>query len=87
MQWNDKKHFDKELVMTKEDYKDFTKSTKYWTCDNDYVDNDNKLRDNCHITGKYRSYAHRNCNINLKLNHKIPVVLHNLKNYESYLII
>ena len=50
--------FDKELVMTKEDYKDFTKSTKYWTCDNDYVDNDNKLRDNCHITGKYRSYAH-----------------------------
>ena len=41
--------------MTKEDYKDFTKSTKYWTCDNDYVDNDNKLRDNCHITGKYKA--------------------------------
>ena len=26
------------------------------------------------------------CNINLKLNHKIPVVFHNLKNYDSHLI-
>ena len=26
------------------------------------------------------------CNINIKLNHKIPVVFHNLKNYDSHLI-
>ena len=29
---------------------------------------------------------HRDCNINLKLNHKIPVIFHNLKNYDSHLI-
>ena len=52
----------------------------------DYIDNDVKVRDHCHITGKYRGSAHRNCNINLKLNHKIPVVFHNLKNYGSHLI-
>ena len=30
-----KKHFNKELVMTKEDYEDFEKSTKCWICNND----------------------------------------------------
>ena len=81
-----KKHFNKELVMTKEDNEDFKNSTKCWICDNDYVDNDVKVRDHCHITGKYRGSAHRDCNINVKLNHKIPVVFHNLKNYDSHLI-
>ena len=35
---------------------------------------------------KYRSAAHRDCNINLKLNKKISVVFHNLKNYDSDLL-
>ena len=43
-----KKHFNKTLVMTKEDNEDFKNST----CDNDYIDNDVKLRDHCHITGE-----------------------------------
>ena len=51
------------------------------------IDNDVKVRDPCHITKKYRGSAHRDCNINLKLNQKIPVVFHNLKNYDSNLII
>ena len=33
----------------------------------------------CHTTEKYRGFAHRDCNINVKLNHKIPIVFHNLK--------
>ena len=82
-----KKLFNKELVMTKKDNRDFENSTKCWTCDNYYIDNDVKVRDNCHITGKYRVSAHRNCNINVELNHKIPVVFHNLKNYDSHLFI
>ena len=47
-----KKHFNKELVMTKKDYKDFKNSTKCWICDNSYLDGAVKVRDNCHITGK-----------------------------------
>ena len=81
-----KKHFNKELVMTKDDNEDFKNSAKCWICDNDYFDTDVKLRDHCHIIGKYRDSAHRDCNINLKLNHNIPIVFHNLKNYESHLI-
>ena len=60
-------HFNKELVMTEEDYENFENSSKCWICDNDYVNNnDLKVRDYCHITGKYRGSAHRDCNINLK---------------------
>ena len=54
--------------------------------DNDYIDGDVKVRDHCHITAKYRVSAHRDCNVNLKLNRKIPVVFENLKNYDSHYI-
>ena len=71
--------------MTKEDNEDF--ATKCWIYDNVYVDNDVKIGDHCHITGKYRGSSHRDCTINVKLNDKISVVFHNLEHYESYLII
>ena len=45
---------------------------------------DFKVRDHCHITGKYRDSAHRDCNIKVKLNHKIFIEFHNLYNYDSY---
>ena len=35
---------------------------------------------------KNKSAVHRDCNINVKLNHKIPIVLQNLKHYGSHLI-
>ena len=72
--------------MTKNYNKGFVNSAKCWVCDNGYIDNDVKVRDQCHITGKYRCSAHRDCNMNVKLNHKIPVVFHNLKNYDAHLI-
>ena len=81
-----KKYFHKELAMTKKDNEDFQNSTKCWICDNAYVDGDVKIRDHFHVTGKYRGSAHRDCNTKINLNHKIPVVFHNLKNYDSHLI-
>ena len=60
-----KKHVNKELVMTKGGNEDFNDSTKCWICDNDYVDNDVKARDHCHVTGKYRGPAHRDCIISI----------------------
>ena len=81
-----KKHFNKELVMTKEDNEDFKDSIKYSICDNDYVDNNVEARDHCHITGNNRVSANRYCNVNIKLNHKISVVFHNLRNYDYHFI-
>ena len=46
-----------------------------------------KVRDHDHITGKYRvQITHLDCNINLKLTKKVPVIFHNLKGYYSHLI-
>ena len=81
-----KNHFNKELVMAKEDNEDFENSTKFQVYDNVYVDGDVEVRDHCHITGKYRGSARRDCSINGKLIHKITVVFHNIRNYDSYLI-
>ena len=40
-----KKHFNKKLVMTKEDGDDFENSIKCWICDNAYIDCDVKVRE------------------------------------------
>ena len=77
-----KNSLNKELAVTKKKNEDFKNSTKCWICDNGDV----KVRDHGHVTGNYRGLAHRDCNIKVKLNHKIPVVFHNLKNYDSYVI-
>ena len=77
-----KEHFNKELVMIEKDYEYFENSTKCWICGNAYVDGDVKVTDH----GKYRGSAHRDCNIQVKWNHKIPFVFRNLKNYISHLI-
>ena len=39
------------------------------------------------MTGKYKDAAHWSCNVNLKLGRKIPVIFHNLRGYDSHLII
>ena len=75
-----KKHFNKELLMTKPDNEDLDNSTKCWICDNDYIDTNVKVRHHCHNTEKYRGSAHREWNIRVELNHKIPVKFHSLKN-------
>ena len=72
--------------MTKKDDEDFKNSTKCSICDDSYVDGDLKVKDHYDITGKYRSSAHGDCNIKVKLNYKIPVAFHNQSNYDSHLI-
>ena len=45
-----------------------------------------KVKDDDHVTGKYRRFARQGCNLNLSLSNKIPVVFQNLQNYDSHLI-
>ena len=47
------------------------------------------VRDHCHITGKFRGAARNTCNLKLRLNPKtttIPAVFHNLRGYDSHLL-
>ena len=46
-------HFNKEFMIIKKKKENFQNPTKYYICDIDYIDNDVKVRDNCHIAGKY----------------------------------
>ena len=81
-----KKHFDKKLIMTEEEENLFQKSNSCWICKK-LIDNDEeKVRDHCHVTGKFRGAAHWNCNINFQLTKKVPVIFHNLRGYDSHLI-
>ena len=46
-----------------------------------------KCRDHDHTTGLYRGVAHLICNINFQTPKQIPVIIHNLKNFDSNLIL
>jgi hypothetical protein len=74
------------IIMTEEDEYNFKNATHCGICDNEL--NNDKVRDHCHMTGKYRCCAHSECN--LHFNHKdfkIPIFFHNLKGYDSHFII
>lgn len=47
----------------------------------------NKCRDHDHVTGKYRDALCKQCNIQCRQQNKIPVIFHNLKGYDSHLIL
>ena len=51
-----------------------------------YTDEDIRVRDHSHITGKYRGSAHQDCNLNFRLSDKIPIISRNLRGYDSHFI-
>ena len=80
------KHFNKNLIMRGEENERFELTNICWIWGKLIDVADDKARDYCHISGKYRGAAYWNCNINLKITKKVPVIFHNLKGYDSHLI-
>ena len=81
-----KKHFNKNLIITEKEEHLFQESNNCWICK--LIDNDDeKVRDHCYVTGKFRGAVHWNCNRNFQLPKTIPVIFHNLKGYDSHLIL
>ena len=81
-----KKHFNKNLIMTEQEEEQFQSSNICWTCEKLIDDDDEKVRNHCHITSKFRGTIHWSCNINLQIIKKVLVIFHNLKGYDSHLI-
>ena len=84
-----KKHFNKPLVMTEDDEMCFKLIDKCHICGEKYTNKDVRVKDHCHITGKFRGSAHQECNLKLRIkpeNIKIPVIFHNPRGYDSHFI-
>ena len=82
-----KKHFNKSLIMSEEEEKQFQSSNMHWICDK-LIDNDGeKVKDHCHITRKFRDAARWSANMNLQFTKKVPVIFHNLRVCDSHLIL
>ena len=69
--------------MTEEE-EQFQSNNMCWICEK--VIDDEKVRDHCHIPGKFRGAAHWSCNIKPQLNKKVPVVFQNLRGCDSHLV-
>ena len=75
------------MKMTKQDIQTFNNSTVCHVCEKPL--NGDSVRDHCHITGQFRGAAHNKCNLKLRLDKKrftVPVVFHNLRGYDSHLL-
>ena len=63
-----------------------------YICKKEFDKNDNndkkqqKVRDHCHYTGKYRGAAHNICNLRYKVPKEIPVVFYNGSTYGYHFI-
>ena len=67
---------------------EFRNATNCSICGKKFQEDDTKVKDHCHFTGKYRGAAHVKCNLDFSFKFfKIPIFFHNLKNYDAHLII
>ena len=76
---------EKEMIFTEEDRKHFNKASDCWICGEE-LGND-RVRDHCHFTGRYRGPAHNRCNLKYRKPKNISVFFHNLSGYDSHLFI
>ena len=72
--------------MSAEEEERFQISNFCWICNELFGVSDNKVRDHCQVTGKYRGATHWSCNVNFKMTKKVTVIFHNLEGYDSHLI-
>ena len=74
------------MIISEEDKGQFQSSKPCWICEKLIDNDDEKIRDHCHVTGKFRGAAHWSCNINLQLTKNVSVIFRSLRGYDSHLI-
>ena len=70
--------------MTNEDEEIYNNSQICWICKEEL--NTDKVKDHCHVTGKFREAAHDKCNLKLRIPRKLPIIFHNLQGYDGHII-
>ena len=79
------KNTKEDISMSKENEEDFKNNNICRFCEKEILSD--KVRDHCHLTGKYRVPAHNTCNINVKQKDSnfIPFAFHNFSNYDCHM--
>ena len=79
------KKTNEDIIMTEDDEEDFKNIDVCRFCEKEIISD--KVRDHCHLTGKYRGPAHSICNIHVtqKQSNFIPMIFHNFSNYDCHL--
>ena len=75
----------KEIIFTEKNKEQFNKASDCWIC-GESLGND-RVRDHCHYTGRYRGPAHNSCNLKYRKPKSVSVFFHNLSGYDSHLFI
>ncbi|XP_020298282.1 uncharacterized protein LOC109862613, partial [Pseudomyrmex gracilis] len=73
--------------LTPAEFERFTNAECCNVCERPFERDDTKVRDHCHLTGRFRGPAHSACNLNYKQVYVVPVVFHNLSGYDAQFII
>ena len=71
--------------LTDSEMEAFNQSSVCYMCDLPL--NGDKVRDHCHLTGRYRGVAHNHCNLRFQNPNFLPVFLHNMRGYDSHLFV
>ena len=77
--------FAKKMVMSPKDRLVYQNAQECHICGG-RLGND-RVRDRCHLTGKFRGAAHNKYNLDYRLPKFFPVIFHNLSGYDSHLFI
>ena len=77
--------FPKSMIMTMHDKLVYDNSTLCHICNEEL--GEDRVRDHCHLSGKFRGVAHEISNLKYKVPKFFPVVFHNLSGNDSDLFI
>ena len=77
----------RRLIMTADDTQRFQTAKECYLCRKAFREQEVKVRDHDHVTGKFRGAAHQVCNLLLRRQYKIPVFFHNFRGYDGHLLV
>ena len=75
-----------KMIITPEEQEQFNQASNCWICEN-LLNSQDRVRDHCHFTGRYRGAACNRCNLKYRKPDNISVFFHNLAGYDSHLFI
>ena len=75
-----------KMIITPEEQEQFNQASNCWICGK-LLNLQDRVRDHCHFTGRYRGAACNICNLKYRKPDNISVFFHNLTGYDSHLFI